>query len=181
MSIPSIYAYPVPKLADGTFATTKTGSPETSTIANIHDKYVALFGGTPTTSTQPVVGNYTTLLNSALTQLRAILDGYSDIKLDDLPYTFSVLRSDKFYTAAQTINGQRIDGNCREGFLAYRYYLKTIVSALDRIYGYLEDSRKILAALKSETDSNIAHTLITQLHCTISMKLRARISGLEIM
>ncbi len=163
MSIPSIYAYPVPKLADGTFATTKTGSPETSTIANIHDKYVALFGGTPTTSTQPVVGNYTTLLNSALTQLRAILDGYSDIKLDDLPYTFSVLRSDKFYTAAQTINGQRIDGNCREGFLAYRYYLKTIVSALDRIYGYLEDSRKILAALKSETDSNIAHTLITQL------------------
>ena len=47
--------------------------------------------------------------------------------------------------------------------MAYRHYLKTVVSALARIYDYLEDGRKALEALEGETDSDRAHTLITQL------------------
>ena len=87
------------------------------------------------------------------------------INPDDLPTTFDRLKKeeDAFYTAAQTIAGKRIDENCREGLLAYRHYLKTIVSAMDRVYGYLEDGRKALEALEGETDSDVAHTLITQL------------------
>ena len=160
MSISSIYTYPIPKLSDGTPATIKASG--TSTIADVRDKYVQLLGGVLSDGTT-VTGTYKTLLKEALNALKDVLDGYDGIDTDNLSTTFSALKSDAFYTAAQTINKGRIDNKCREGFLAYRYYLKTIVSALDRIYGYLEDSKKALDALTNEVDSDIAHTLITQL------------------
>lgn len=158
MSISAIYTYPVPKLADGTPATTSATS--TSDIDDIRAKYLERLGRVSDGSDAVT---YYGRLKAALLVLKDILDQYEGIRLDDLESTFSTLKSDAFYTMAQTIAAQRIDQNCREGFLAYRNYLKTIISTLDRIYGYLKDGHKALEALDGERDSDVAHTLITQL------------------
>ena len=173
MSVPifstSIYTYPIPLLADGkTPATTSTT--DTSTIDQIREKYIELWWGKLIGAGISDQMGYYQQLKAGLSILDKILDGCKigpekkqAIDVSNLEQTFTNLKLDEFYTAAQTIDGKRIDENCREGLLAYRYYLKTIVSALNRIYGYLEDGRKALEALKNETDSDMAHTFITQL------------------
>ncbi|MGX8716500.1 MAG: hypothetical protein ACSW8C_00740, partial [bacterium] len=156
----STYTYPIPQLADGKTPATTSAS-DTSTIDQIRAKYAELWWET---KTEPKVELcYYDQLKAALGILKEILDEYDGIDTTNLGGTFTILKSDKFYTDAQTMAGKRIDENCREGLLAYRHYLKTVVSALARIYDYLEDGRKALEALEGETDSDRAHTLITQL------------------
>lgn len=170
MSTSPIYTYPVPKLAAGTPIIEATQG--TITINNVYDKYVELFGDSG------VGGNYGKYLEEALVRLKKILNsgyGISDGKIDtnNLETTFTNLKSDGFYTEAQRFDIERnggtiiekhwIDENCREGFLAYRYYLKTIISILDRIHNYLVGGREALKELKDEIDSDAAHPLITQL------------------
>lgn len=161
----SIYTYPVPTLSDGTYATTKT--PETSTIADIRERFVEVLGSADDAKeAQTYYGQLKTgldALNNILDKIKIPNTEVEFIDPNNLATTFANLKNDAFYTAAQTINGQRIDENCREGFLAYRNYLKTIVSAFERIYGYLEECRKALEALQNETDSDKAHVWITRL------------------
>lgn len=157
MPVDSIYKFPVPKLANGTQATTAT-DPTSSTIANIRTKYAEFFGTTGSSA-----GLYGSGLKEVLDVLKTILDGNGNINSDDFSATMAYLKGSSFYTEAQTMGGKRIDENCREGFLAYRYYLKTIAGIVSNIYSFLEVGRTALAALDGITDSDKAHVLIIQL------------------
>lgn len=156
MPIGPIYKFPVPKLANGTQATTAT-DPSTSTIDNIRTKYAEFFG------TTGISGLYGNGLKKVLDVLKTILDGNGKINSDNFSKTVEYLNGSSFYTEAQTIGGKRIDENCREGFLAYRYYLKTIAGIVSNIYNFLEAGRTALAALDGIKDSDKAHVLIIQL------------------
>ena len=114
MSIGPIYKFPVPKLANGTQATTAT-DPSASTIDNIRTKYAEFFG------TTGISGLYGNGLNKVLSVLSEILEDDENIKPSDFSATMAYLKGSSFYTNAQTMGGKRIDENCREGFLAYRY------------------------------------------------------------
>ena len=159
MPVGPIYKFPVPKLANGTQATTAT-DPSTSTIDNIRTKYAEFFGTTGTTGNNGLYGNG---LKKVLDVLKTILDGNGNINSDNFSKTVEYLNGSSFYTEAQTIGGKRIDENCREGFLAYRYYLKTIAGIVSNIYNFLEAGRTALAALDGIKDSDKAHVLIIQL------------------
>ncbi len=156
MPVDSIYKFPVPKLANGTQATTAT-DPTSSTIDNIRTKYAEFFGTTGS------AGLYGSGLKEVLDVLKTILDGNGNINSADFSKTMAYLKGSSFYTEAQTMGGKRIDENCREGFLAYRYYLKTIAGIVSNIYSFLEAGRTALAALDGATDSDKAHVLIIQL------------------
>lgn len=156
MSIGSIYKFPVPKLANGTQATTAT-EPSASTIDDIRGKYETFFGTTDDS------GVYGSVLNKVLSVLSEILEDNTNIKPNDFSATIGYLNGSSFYTDAQTFGKNRIDENCREGFLAYRYYLKTIAGIVSNIYNFLKAGRTALAALNGTTDSDKAHVLIIQL------------------
>lgn len=157
----STYTYPIPSWADGTSLFVGPTTPHA--IDEICKAYADKIGTSGDLAFGDKVATYYAQLKAALGILKEILDGYNGIDTANLEGTFTILKSDKFYTDAQMMAGKRIDENCREGLLAYRHYLKTVVSALARIYDYLEDGRKALEALEGETDSDRAHTLITQL------------------
>jgi hypothetical protein len=155
-SVGPIYKFPVPKLANGTQATTAT-NPSASTIGDIYAKYVAFFGTTGST------GSYGCRLKEVLNILSEILEDCENISSSNFSATVDYLKGSSFYTNAQTFGQKRIDGICREGFLAYRYYLKTIAGIVSSIYGFLEAGRTALNDLKGATDSDKAHVLIIQL------------------
>ena len=155
-SVGSIYKFPVPKLANGTQATTAK-VPSASTIDDIYEKYVAFFGTTGST------GSYGGCLKEVLNVLSEILEDCENISSDNFSATVDYLKGSSFYTNAQTFGKKRIDEKCREGFLAYRYYLKTIAGIVSNIYDFLQAGRKALNDLEVATDSDKAHVLIIQL------------------
>ena len=71
----STYTYPIPQLADGkTLATTSAS--DTSTIDQIREKYLEVFGGADDPGNAET---YYAKLKDALGILKEILDGYAEI------------------------------------------------------------------------------------------------------
>lgn len=140
------YTYPVPRLAD-----TSTMPITQGVIKDIYDKYDKYFKGG---------GIYSTIKTNLLAQLNSILDNTLEIK---------DLDTDTFYSNAQTFDTYRIDkDHCREGFMAYRFYLKEIATRIKAIDNYIEKGQAMLDKLanlsgSSEQVNNFAHEYITQL------------------
>ncbi len=176
------YTYPVPKISN---TNEPTGSNTTSTINNVLEKYINLFGELdsnekinmfvdPNATTNKTQGAYQKINNTLLNQLYNILD---NIKLQDKKGWYSILGSDSFYTKAQTFKidddektTYKIDkDHCREGYMAYRFYLKEIITRIKTISDYIEKGQNLIKALNELNSgsaaeiNDIAHTYITHL------------------
>ena len=156
MSIPALkieYSYPVPTLASKE-AIAKTN--DKYFINNVYDKYNEYF---------KTGGIYDTIKGELLKQLKDILGNNS--------LTLANLDTDTFYTNAQkfTLAGKTLyidKDHCREGFMAYRFYLKEIATRIKAINESIIAGRAALAELAALTGTaqqinNQAHLYITEI------------------
>lgn len=161
MSIPYLeipYAYPAPTLAEAIASTNNNVAiKENPTIKDVYDKYNGYFNETN--------GTYVKIRNKLLDQLNDILGKTTEaskLKIADLD-------TNAFYTEAQTFDGKRIDNDhCREGFMAYRFYLKEIATRITAINKSIKDGQDALAKLTELTGNfqeinNQAHAYITKI------------------
>lgn len=152
------YIYTVPTLAKAIEQTKNKIDPANiekitqGSIKDVYDKYSAYF---------KEGGVYSNIKTKLLEQLNSILE-------DTL--TLKDLDTDAFYSNAQTFNSSyRIDkDHCREGFMAYRFYLKEIATKTKAIDNYITEGQTMLDKLSnlsgsSEQANDLAHVYITQL------------------
>lgn len=156
------YTYTVPTLAKAIDQTKNKMDPDTiekitqGSINDVYEKYLSYFNSTN--------GTYTLIKNNLLERLNSILE--TDNSIEELD-------TDTFYSNAQTFLNEsdtyRIDkDHCREGFMAYRFYLKEIATRIKTIDNYIKEGQSMLDKLanlsgSSEQVNNFAHEYITQL------------------
>lgn len=140
------YLYPVPTLA------TATKPIDANTLKGIADKYKDQFEA------------HEKIQNQIFNNFRSILD------LPKGSYeTIDSLGTNEFYKDTRIINGEKIDEDCCvEGYFSYRFYIKEIVTKLQRTEKYQNEVKEIFQNLNTLTGtdkqiSDQAHALIDRL------------------
>ena len=121
------------------------------TLSEIYAEYKALFIDTTVDAGNryPTGTSYPDLLKGALYRLgHIIFQNTTDGKADKYGDDFSKLS--EIYNDSRTLapDGTTVDGLCREGYMALRFYVKSIVDYLQMLHAYIDEARTALEKLQ---------------------------------
>ena len=89
--------------------------------------------------------SYVGMKNGCLKRLGYILD-------QGTKYSDNFNKLSEIYTDARTINNKEIDGVSREGYMAFRFYVKSIVDYLQMLHTYINEAQTVLEKLQEIID-----------------------------
>ncbi len=115
-------------------------------LPEIYAEYKKLF--IDATGKYPTGTSYPDLLKGALYRLgHIIFQNTTDEKTDKYGDDFSKLS--EIYNDSRTLApGTTVDGLCREGYMALRFYVKSIVDYLQMLHAYIDEARTALEKLQ---------------------------------
>ena len=89
--------------------------------------------------------SYVGMKKGCLNRLGYILD-------QGTKYSDNFNKLSEIYTDARTINNKEIDGVSREGYMAFRFYVKSIVDYLQMLHTYINEAQTVLEKLQEIID-----------------------------
>lgn len=121
------------------------------TLSEIYAEYKKLF--IDVTGKYPTGTSYPDLLKGTLYRLgHIIFQNTTDGKADKYGDDFSKLS--EIYNDSRTLapDGTTVDGLCREGYMALRFYVKSIVDHLEMLNAYIQEAQATLEKLQEIID-----------------------------